>query len=91
MALHTALQEVYDQAPAKTVPQNMLSWLGVQMFHDGQIEEAVDYLERATNPQAPELTDIGVWRILAKAQKRSGRFTGARETSLLLLGQEQDP
>lgn len=91
MSLHTSLQEVYDQDPAKIVPQKMLSWLGVQMFHDGQIEEAVDYLERATNPEAPERTDIGVWRILAKAQKRSGRFTGARETSLLLLGQEQDP
>ncbi|MDB4438212.1 tetratricopeptide repeat protein [bacterium] len=90
MALHTALQEVYDQAPAKVVPKNMLSWLGVQMFHDGQVEEGVDYLERATDLEAPERTDIGVWRILAKAQNRSGRFTGAQKTSLLLLGQEQD-
>lgn len=90
IALHTALQEVYDQAPAKTVPQNMLSWLGVQMFHDGQVEEAANYLERAVNPEAPGRTDIGVWRILAKAQNRSGRFAGAQKTSLLLLKQEQD-
>lgn len=90
MALHAALQEVYAQAPAKKVPQNMLSWLGVQMFHDGQIEKSADYLERGTNPENPKRTEIGVWRILSKAQNRSGRFSKAQKTSLLLLGQKQN-
>lgn len=90
-ALHKALQEVFAQAPAKSVPQRMLSWLGVQMFHDGEIEDAADYLERATDPALPERTDVGVWRILAKTQNRTGRHASAQVTSLLLLDQEQDP
>lgn len=90
-ALHRALQEVYAQAPAKSVPAHMLSWLGVQMFHDGEIDSAADYLERATDPEFPELTDAGVWRILAKTQNRSGQFAAAQQTSLLLLGMEQEP
>jgi tetratricopeptide (TPR) repeat protein len=91
MALHTALQEVYARTPAKKAPHNILSWLGVQMFHDGQIEESVDYLERATNLENPKGTELGVWRILSKAQNRSGRFTAAQKTSLLLLDQTQEP
>ena len=91
MALHTALQEVYARTPTKKAPHNILSWLGVQMFHDGQIEESVDYLERATNLENPKGTELGVWRILSKAQNRSGRFTAAQKTSLLLLDQTQEP
>ena len=90
MALHTVLQEVYARTPAKKVPKNMLSWLGVQMFHDGQTEESADYLKRATNWENPKATELGVWRILSKAQNRSGRFSAAQKTSLLLLEQKQE-
>lgn len=89
--LHTALQEVFRQAPAKMIPRPMLSWLGVQMFHDGQTSEAAAYLERATDTTLPEATDSGVWKILAKAQNRSGAFEKAEATSLLLLDREEDP
>ncbi len=90
-SLHTALQEVFKMAPEKSVPPHMLSWLGVQMYHDGQVEAAADYLERATNTEHPKRTDIGVWRILAKAQNRTGRFEGAQKTGQLLLKLEQTP
>lgn len=90
-ALHTALQEVFAVAPAKSIPSKILSWLGVQMFHDGQIKEAADYLERATDVESPKRTEPGVWRVLAKAQNRSGQFEKARTTGELLLKQEQEP
>jgi len=90
-ALHTALQEIFAVAPAKSIPSQMLSWLGVQMFHDGQIKEAADYLERSTDPESPKRTEPGVWRILAKAQNRSGRFDNAQRTGQLLLKLQQEP
>jgi tetratricopeptide (TPR) repeat protein len=61
------------------------------MFHDGQIKEAADYLERSTDPESPKRTEPGVWRILAKAQNRSGRFDNAQRTGQLLLKQQQEP
>ena len=91
LALHRALQEVFAQAPAKAIPQRMLSWLGVQMFHDGEVSEAAKYLERATDIDMPERTDVGVWRILTKSQNRSGRYAAGQVTSLLLLEMEQEP
>ena len=90
-ALHTALQEVFHMAPAKSVPPNMLSWLGIQMYHDGQVEAAADYLDRASNPEYPKRTDIGVWRTLAKAQNRTKRYEQAVITGQLLLTQKQEP
>jgi len=90
-ALHTALQEVFSVAPAKFIPPLMLSWLGVQMFHDGQSEIAADYLERATDPSRPKRTEAGVWRTLAKAQNKTGRFQKALTTVKLLLTLEEKP
>jgi tetratricopeptide (TPR) repeat protein len=91
VALHTALQEVFQQAPAKMIPRHMLSWLGVRLFHEGRTEDAVFYLERATDPEVPCNTDVGVWRLLAKAQNKSGSFQNAEVTSLLLLDLEEAP
>jgi tetratricopeptide (TPR) repeat protein len=90
-ALHLALQEVFAMAPAKSIPPHMLSWLGVQMYHDGQAEAAIDYLGRATNPSKPEQTDTAVWRILAKAQNRTANFEDAQRTGQLLLKLKQEP
>lgn len=90
-ALHTALQEVFAVAPEKFIPPLMLSWLGVQMFHDGSSEIAADYLERATDPARPKRTEPGVWRTLAKAQNKTGRFQRALATVKLLLTLEEKP
>lgn len=91
VALDLALQEVFQQAPAKGIPRHMLSWLGVQLFHEGRTSDAVFYLERATDPEVPDNTDLGVWRILAKAQNKAGAYENAETTSLLLLEQEKAP
>ncbi|YCM44361.1 tetratricopeptide repeat protein [Verrucomicrobiaceae bacterium 227] len=90
-ALHVALQEVFSVAPEKFIPPLLLSWLGVQMFHDGQTEIAADYLERATDPARPKRTEVGVWRTLAKAQNKTGRFQKALTTVKLLLPLDQKP
>ncbi len=90
-ALHIALQEVFKMAPAKSVPPNMLSWLGVQMYHDGQVQSATDYLSRATDTEFPKRTDVAVWRILSKAQNRTGHFEDAQKTGELLLKIKQEP
>lgn len=88
-ALHQAIQEIYRFAPDKAIPPKMLSWLGVQMFHDGQTDHAVTYLERATDLERPERTDIGVWRTLVKAQNKALRFSQAKATSELLINLEE--
>ena len=90
-ALHTALQEIFKTAPYKTIPPYMLSWLGVQMFHDGQHAEAADYLQRATDLKKPQKTEIAIWRTLAKAQNKTGLYEEARQTGELLLRQKQEP
>jgi tetratricopeptide (TPR) repeat protein len=90
-ALHGALQEVFSVAPEKFIPPLMLSWLGVQMFHDGQTDIAANYLERATDRSRPKRTDAGVWRILAKSQNKTGRFQKALSTVNLLLTLEKEP
>jgi len=90
-ALHTALQEVFTVAPEKFIPPLMLSWLGVQLFHDSQSAIAADYLERATDPSRPQRTEAGVWRTLAKAQNKTGRFQKALTTVKLLLTLEEKP
>lgn len=89
--LHEALQEVYRQAPAKIIPRYMLSWLGVQLFHEGETSLAAIYLERATTETEPPDEDLPVWRMMAKAQNRSGAFKKAEETSLLVLARNQEP
>lgn len=91
VALHKALQEVLAVAPEKFVPPLMLSWIGVQMFHDGDSETATTYLERATNLEHPNRTEAGVWRTLAKAQNKTGRFQKALATVELLLTLDQEP
>ncbi len=87
--LHSVLQDIYKTAPEKKIPSNMLSWLGVQMFHDGQIQTAANYLTKATDPDVPKRTDPGVWRTLAKAQNRTQQFAQAETTSRLLLDLEK--
>lgn len=90
-ALNQALQEVFRQAPAKVIPRHMLSWLGVQLFHEGETSLAASYLERATVGTKPGNEDLAVWRMMAKAQNRSGAYQKAEETSLLVLAQKQEP
>lgn len=90
-ALHTALQEVFAVAPEKFIPPLMLSWVGVQMYHNGDSESAVFYLEKATDLSRPSRTEPGVWRTLAKAQNKTGRFEKALATVELLLTLEQEP
>lgn len=90
-ALHIALQEVFQVAPFKSVPPHMLSWLGVQMYHDGEVEIAESYLARATDIEKPKLTEVEVWRILAKAQNQTEKYVEAEKTGLLLLQLDQEP
>lgn len=90
-ALHIALQEVFQVAPFKSVPPHMLSWLGVQMYHDGEVAIAENYLSRATDIEKPKLTEVEVWRILAKAQNQTEKYVEAEKTGLLLLQLDQEP
>lgn len=90
-ALHTALQEVFSVAPEKFVPPLILSWVGLQMFHDDQAEAAADYLNRAADPNRPDRTEEGVWRTLAKAQNKVGHFQQALVTVRVLLSLKLEP
>ena len=89
-ALHKTIQRILQDAPGKEIPSHILSWLGVQLFHEGNIEGAVTYLEKSTDPENPTKTKPGVWRTLAKAQNESKNFAAALKTGTIILGLKQE-
>jgi tetratricopeptide (TPR) repeat protein len=89
-ALHEAIQRIHRDAPDKQIPSHILSWLGVQLFHEGDVENAVTYLESATDPESPSKTTPGVWRTLAKAQNESKKFAEALKTGKIILDLKQE-
>ena len=89
-ALHKAIQRIYRDAPDKVIPSHILSWLGIQMFHDGQFKDAVTYLTKATNVDYPSKTAPGVWRTLAKAQNENKQFEDALKTGKIILELKQE-
>ena len=89
-ALHKAIQRIFQDAPGKEIPSHILSWLGVQLFHEGNIEGAVTYLEKSTDPENPAKTKPGVWRTLAKAQNESKNFAAALKTGRIILDLKQE-
>ena len=89
-ALHKAIQRILQDAPGKEIPSHILSWLGVQLFHEGNIKGAVTYLEKSTDPKNPAKTKPGVWRTLAKAQNESKNFAAALKTGRIILGLKQE-
>lgn len=91
IALNRALEEVFSVAPEKYIPPGMLSWIGVQMFHDGDHLKAIEYLEKATNAERPSRTEPGVWAIFTKALNRAERYEKSLQTANILLGLEQNP
>lgn len=89
-ALHKAIQRILLDAPGKEIPSHILSWLGVQLFHEGNVKGAVTYLEKSTDPENPAKTKPGVWRTLAKAQNESKNFAAALKTGTIVLGLKQE-
>jgi len=89
-ALRKAIQRIHQDAPEKRIPANILSWLGVQLFHEGDVENAVIYLEKATDLENPNRTKPGVWRTLAKAQNESKKFAESLKTGNIILELKQE-
>ena len=89
-ALQKAIQRILQDAPGKKIPSNILSWLGVQLFNEGDVENSVTYLEKATDPENPLKTKPGVWRTLAKAQNECKKFDEALKTGEIILNLKQE-
>ncbi|MEN8694765.1 MAG: tetratricopeptide repeat protein [Akkermansiaceae bacterium] len=89
--MNEALKKHLSDFPGKLIPTNMLTWLGMELFHRGNFTDAARFLERATSPEKPNSSDVSIWRTLAKSQNELGQFNDALATSRIVLKLENDP
>ena len=88
------LQELVERlmidAPRQRLPARMLIWLGLERFSKSDYEGADRFLGFASTPDEPSLTDVIVWRHLAKARIECKGYEHAVEALDILLEQEQE-
>ena len=89
--MNHVLGKLLSEYPGKTIPKNMLTWLGIQLFHNGNFIDSVRYLDRAADPTNPKATEIGVWRSLAKGQNELKLYSHALRSAQIVLSLEKEP
>jgi len=89
--MNTFLSKLLTDFPDKNVPKNMLTWLGLQLFHAGNFSDAVRYLDRATDPERPQKSELNVWRSLAKGQNELQQYGNALRSAKTVLALEEEP
>lgn len=88
--LKEAVERLMVDAPRQRMPARMLIWLGLERFSKGDYQGADRFLGFASTPDEPSLTDVIVWRHLAKARIETKTFEPAIETLDILLTQKQE-
>ncbi len=88
--LKEAVERLLADAPRQRLPARMLIWLGLERFSKGDYEAADRFLGFASTPDEPGLTDVIVWRHLAKARIERRHFGRALESLAILLEQDQE-
>jgi tetratricopeptide (TPR) repeat protein len=88
--LKEAVERLMVDAPRQRAPTRMLIWLGLERFSKGDYEGSDRFLGLATTPEEPSLTDIIVWRHLAKARIETKSFESAVEALKILITQKQE-
>ncbi|MGC6426237.1 MAG: tetratricopeptide repeat protein [Akkermansiaceae bacterium] len=90
-AMNAALKNLLSDFPDKLIPSNMLTWLGLELFHNGNFTDSVRFLKRATSPDNPGATDVSIWRTLTKGQNELEQFDEALATAQIVLKLEKEP
>ena len=88
--LKVAVERLLTDSPAQRLPGRMLTWLGLELFSKGDYEGADRFLTLASTPEEPGLTDVIVWRHLAKARIERRHFERALRTLDILLKEQQE-
>lgn len=89
--MNKVLKKLLSDFPGKLIPNNMLTWLGLELFHQGNFIDSARFLDRATTTDNPKATDVSIWRSLAKAQNELGQHSAALETAQIVLELETQP
>jgi tetratricopeptide (TPR) repeat protein len=88
--LKEAVERLMVDAPRQRAPTRMLIWLGLERFSKGDYEGSDRFLGLASTPEEPSLTDVIVWRHLAKARIERKSFESAVEALKILIAQKQE-
>ena len=83
--MNEVLRTLLSDYPSKNIPKQMLTWLGVQLFHGGHFTDSVRYLESATDPDKPKATEINIWRTLTKGQNELNQYQEALQSAEIVL------
>ncbi|MEJ6829067.1 MAG: tetratricopeptide repeat protein [Akkermansiaceae bacterium] len=89
--MNKVLNRLLSDFPGKTIPNHMLTWLGLQLFHVGNFADSVRFLDRATDPEKPKGSEVNVWRSLAKGQNELKQSSKALRSAKIVLSLEKEP
>ncbi|NNC87419.1 MAG: tetratricopeptide repeat protein, partial [Akkermansiaceae bacterium] len=87
--LKKAVIRLQSDVPGKRLPVKMLTWLGLQLFQQGDFDGADTFLTLASNPEDPADTDLIVWRHLAKARIELRHYSRAMDVLPIVLEREE--
>jgi tetratricopeptide (TPR) repeat protein len=87
--LKKAVNQLRHDMPDRTLPPKMLTWLGLQLFQNGDFDGADDFLTMASTPDEPLNTDLVVWRHLAKARIELRHYDRAMGILPIVLEREE--
>ena len=59
------------------IPPQINLWLGINLFDNGNYQEASTYLSTASNPQEPKTTQAVIWKYLGQAHLFTGKYKEA--------------
>ncbi len=90
-ALNAELDLAIKKKYAADVPEQALSWAGMQAFNSEEYQRAERYLKFVANPEEPRETPKEIWRYLAKAQLETGSFKDALNAVNNVLEVEDNP
>ncbi|MEE2808895.1 MAG: tetratricopeptide repeat protein [Verrucomicrobiota bacterium] len=71
------------------IPPQIYLWLGINLFDNGDYQEASTYLSIASNPQEPETTQAVIWKYLGQARLFTGKYEEAIKAFDFYLGTNQ--
>ncbi|MCU0782160.1 MAG: tetratricopeptide repeat protein, partial [Akkermansiaceae bacterium] len=76
---------------AADIPEQVLSWAGLQAFNAEEYDRAERYLKLVANPAEPRETPKEIWRYLAKSRLETGDAQGALTAVSNVLEVEDNP
>lgn len=75
--MSSELDRFLEDFSAAELPAQVIAWLGVKLYEEGDSEGAARYLGMASNSEEPRVTEPVIWKYLAKALLDEERFDEA--------------